>query len=72
MKGWIKSIRQSKGLTFMTITDGRIDHQLTLREGEYQLIGDIKVGASFISEGHESLTPRGIPEFVVSKRVIII
>jgi len=71
MKGWIKSIRQSKGLTFMTITDGKMDHQLTLKEGEYLMTGDLKVGASFISEGTDSTTPRGLPEFVVSKIEII-
>ena len=38
MKGWIKSIRQSKGLTFVTITDGKKDHQLTLKEGELKLV----------------------------------
>ena len=38
MRGWIKSIRHSKGLTFMTFTDGKRDHQLTLKEGEYELI----------------------------------
>lgn len=71
MKGWIKSIRQSKGLTFMTITDGSQDHQLTLKEYEHTLIGELKVGASFIAEGVESVTPRGLPEFVVSKIEIV-
>jgi asparaginyl-tRNA synthetase len=71
MKGWIKSIRQSKGLTFMTITDGSQDHQLTLKEYEHTLIGELKVGASFIAEGVESVTPRGLPEFVVSEIEIV-
>ncbi len=71
MKGWIKSIRQSKGLTFLTITDGSQDHQLTLKEYEHTLIGELKVGASFIAEGVESVTPRGLPEFVVSKIEIV-
>jgi len=71
MKGWIKSIRKSKGLKFLTITDGRKDHQLTLRDSEYELIGELKVGASFISEDVESVTPRGLPEFVVSKMTIV-
>ena len=66
MKGWIKSIRQSKGLTFVTITDGKKDHQLTLKEGEFEISGELKVGASFIAEGIESVTPKGFPEFVVS------
>lgn len=71
MNGWIKSIRNSKGLTFMTITDGHKDHQLTLKDGEYNLIGELKVGASFISEGFESTTPKGLPEFLVSRIEII-
>lgn len=71
MKGWIKSIRQSKGLMFLAITDGQEDHQLTLKLGEYELIGEPKVGASFIAEGYDSITPRGFAEFVVSKLTII-
>lgn len=70
-KGWIKSIRQSKGLTFITITDGLKDHQLTLKEGEHELIGELKVGASFIAEGIESITPKGLPEFLVSRMEIL-
>ena len=71
MKGWIKSIRQSKGLMFLAITDGQKDHQLTLKEGEYQITGEPKVGASFIAEGYDSVTPRGFAEFVVSKIEIV-
>lgn len=71
MKGWIKSIRQSKGLTFLTITDGREDHQLTLKQDEYTLEGELKVGASFIAKGTDSITPRGLPEFVVSEMIIV-
>jgi len=71
MKGWIKSIRQSKGLIFVAITDGVKDHQLTLKEGEYQVEGEIKVGASFIADGIDSVTPRGMPEFIVSKMKIV-
>ena len=71
MKGWIKSIRKSKGLLFLAITDGQKDHQLTLKEGEYILSGELKVGASFIAEGYESTTPKGFAEFVVSKLDIV-
>lgn len=71
MKGWIKSIRHSKGLMFISITDGQKDHQLTLKEGEYELTGELKVGASFIAEGYDSVTPRGFAEFVVSKMTIV-
>jgi len=71
MKGWIKSIRGSKGLMFLSITDGQKDHQLTLKEGEHELIGEPKIGASFIAEGIDSVTPRGLPEFLVSKLTIV-
>ncbi len=71
MKGWIKSIRQSKGLIFVSITDGQSDHQLTLKEGEYKLQGELKVGSSFTSEGEDSITPRGMPEFIVSDIQIV-
>jgi asparaginyl-tRNA synthetase len=71
MKGWIKSIRQSKGITFVAVTDGQKDHQLTLKQGEYEISGELKVGASFIAEGYDSVTPRGFAEFVVSKMEIV-
>lgn len=71
MKGWIKSIRQSKGLTFLTITDGKEDHQLTLIQDQHTLEGELKTGASFIAKGIESLTPRGLPEFLVSEMTIV-
>lgn len=71
MKGWIKSIRQSKRIMFITITDGQMDHQLTLIDGQHELIGELKVGSSFIAEGTQSKTPRGLDEFVVSKLTVI-
>lgn len=71
MKGWIKSIRKSKGITFLSITDGSKDHQLTLKDGEYESIGDISVGSSFECEGLKSKTPRGLDEIIVSKIKII-
>jgi len=71
MKGWIKSIRQSKGLIFVSITDGKLDHQLTLKEGEYKLEGELKVGSSFEADGKDSVTPRGMPEFIVSDMKIL-
>jgi len=71
MKGWVKSIRQSKGLIFVSITDGHSDHQLTLRDGEYDISGELKIGASFDAEGYGSITPKGMPEFIVSRIEII-
>ncbi len=71
MKGWIKSIRESKGLRFIAVTDGQHDHQLTVKTDEALIVGNPKVGASFVAEGFDSITPRGFAEFVVSKLTII-
>ena len=70
-RGWIKSIRTPKGLIFVAITDGKKDHQITLKEGEYQLYGELKIGASVEAEGFESVTPRGFPEFVAHKIKVV-
>jgi asparaginyl-tRNA synthetase len=71
MKGWIKSIRDQKKMMFVTVTDGDKDLQLTLIKEQFELIGDIKVGASFIATGKHSKTPRGFDEFIVDKLEII-
>jgi asparaginyl-tRNA synthetase len=71
MKGWIKSIRDQKKMIFVAVTDGKKDTQLTLVRGECEIIGELKVGASFIAEGYESKTPRGFDEFVVSHMEIV-
>jgi len=70
MKGWIKSIRKQKELTFVAITDGKKDHQLTIRP-ESKITGDLKVGASFTSTGYDSVTPSGFAEFVIDTLDII-
>lgn len=70
LKGWIKSIRDSKGLKFIAVTDGSKDHQLTVKEG-ISVSGIPKVGASFIAEGIDSTTPKGQPEFLVSNLIIV-
>lgn len=70
-KGWIKSIRKSKQLTFVAVTDGDRDFQLTLKEGDYAIQGELKVGASFIAQGEDSETPRGLYEFKVSELEIV-
>lgn len=70
LTGWIKSIRQSKDLMFISITDGRIDHQLTIKSMT-KVDGQPKVGASFIAEGEDSITPKGLPEFLVKELTII-
>ena len=70
MNGWIKSIRESKGLIFVATTNGREDLQLTLKEGTYKLNGELKIGASFAAEGVYSETPKGLKEFVVSDMMI--
>jgi asparaginyl-tRNA synthetase len=70
-KGWIKSIRKSKGLKFIPITDGSKDHQITYKEGLTEVIGELKVGASIIVEGFESKTPRGFDEYVAEKITVV-
>ncbi len=69
-KGWIKSIRKSKQLYFIAVTDGAIDFQVTLKE-EVPVEGELKVGASFISEGIDSTTPNGTYEFLASSFRIV-
>lgn len=71
MKGWIKSIRDQKKMIFVAVTDGTKDTQLTLFRDDCEIIGELKVGASFVAEGYHSLTPRGFEEFVVSKLEIM-
>lgn len=68
--GWIKSIRKSKSLTFMSVTDGQQDYQCTITE-DAKIIGDIKVGSSFEAIGIDSLTPRGLYEFLIADIKII-
>lgn len=71
MKGWIKSIRQSKGIQFIAITDGTKDHQLTLHDDKCEVVGELKVGASVCAEGVFGKTPRGFDEFVTSKLIVV-
>ena len=69
LTGWIKSIRESKSLRFISVTDGAKDHQVTMKAGECILLttrGELKVGASLICIGRDSLTPKGLPEFLAS------
>lgn len=70
MKGWIKSIRKSKDLTFLSVTDGSKDSQVTIKS-DVPISGELKVGASFEAQGCESLTPRGLPEFLASEFKIV-
>ena len=65
-QGWIKSIRQSKGLIFIAATDGRTDFQITIVQDECPIKGELKVGASFAAEGKDSKTPKGSYEFLAS------
>lgn len=71
--GWIKTIRkQSKLLKFISCTDGRDStFQVTLKLDTVQIEGDLKVGASFITEGVPSTTPNGSYEFLASSFKII-
>lgn len=70
MKGWIKSVRASKSLIFLGVTDGCQDSQITIKEG-CEVKGELKVGASFFCEGQDSVTPKGLPEFLADKITII-
>lgn len=69
-KGWIKSIRKSKGLYFLAVTDGTSDYQVTIKEetpedkDKTNVEGELKVGASFIAKGFDSATPNGSYEFL--------
>lgn len=70
--GWIKSVRTSKPVKyFLSCTDGfDSEFQLTIPH-EVGIEGDVKVGASFIAEGKDSITPRGTYEFLVSSMRIV-
>lgn len=66
-KGWIKSIRSSKGLTFLSVTDGSKDYQITIETEKCPIVGELKVGASFEAVGKDSETPKGLYEFLASE-----
>ena len=70
-QGWIKSIRQSKGLYFIAATDGAIDFQITIVQEKCPIKGELKVGASFMAIGVDSKTPKGSYEFLSSDFRII-
>lgn len=71
MRGWIKSVRKSKGLMFLSVTDGDRDHQVTARDGDCVVVGDPKVGSSLICQGIDSMTPKGLPEFLASRIEVV-
>jgi asparaginyl-tRNA synthetase len=56
-------------MIFVSATDGREEYQLTIIDGDID--GELKIGASFVAEGVESKTPKGLPEFLVSKIRIV-
>lgn len=70
-QGWIKSIRQSKGLYFIATTDGSKDFQITIVIEKCTIEGELKVGASFEAEGEDSTTPKGMYEFLASEFKIV-
>ena len=63
-KGWIKSIRRSKGFIFLSVTDGSKDYQITIEDSKCTITGELKVGASFEAKGKDSETPKGLYEFL--------
>lgn len=69
--GWIKSIRTSKKITFISATDGGdLEFQVTLPE-DCEITGEIKTGASFLANGKDSTTPRGLYEFLATDFKIV-
>lgn len=70
-KGWIKSIRSRKGMLFIASTDGYSDFQVTIDEATCFIEGTLKVGASFVAKGKDSITPNGSYEFLASDFKII-
>jgi asparaginyl-tRNA synthetase len=67
--GWIRSIRTLKSMVFISATDGHSEYQLTIKDGVID--GELKIGASFVAEGEDSVTPRGQYEFLVSKIKVV-
>lgn len=68
---WIKSIRRSKALIFLGSTDGSEDFQVTIKQDECPIKGELKVGASFKCFGKDSITPNGSYEFLAQDIEII-
>lgn len=71
-RGWIRSIRKSKSITFCSCADaeGGVDFQITIKDG-CEVLGDLKLGASFEAKGKDSETPRGMYEFLCDKVEVI-
>jgi len=70
-QGWIKSIRTSKAITFVAVTDGAKDFQVTIIHDKCSVKGELKVGCSIEAEGSDSITPRGMYEFLASSLKVI-
>ena len=70
-QGWIKSIRQSKGLLFLAVTDGSKDFQITVIQDKCAVVGELKIGASFEAQGVDSKTPNGTYEFLADSVTIL-
>jgi asparaginyl-tRNA synthetase len=70
-RGWVKSIRQSKGLIFLAVTTGESDFQITILQEKCKIQGEIKVGCSFETTGEDSKTPKGLYEFLATEFKVI-
>jgi len=75
--GWIKSIRgkNSKTLKFLSVAGTEkvgalTEYQITI-PASATITGELKVGASFICEGVDSMTPNNSYEFLVSEFTIV-
>lgn len=62
-KGWIRSVRKSKALTFLAATDGQEEFQVTLKHSDCKVPDGVTIGASFCAQGEDGATPRGDYEF---------
>ncbi len=60
---WVRSIRESKNITFCSCTDGGKEFQVTIKK-DVEIDGDLKVGSSILVYGNDSTTPKGLYEFV--------
>lgn len=69
-QGWVKSIRGSKGIIFLAVTDGSKDFQVTIKK-DCDVVGEFKVGCSFEAEGVDSTTPNGSYEFLASSVTVV-
>jgi len=62
-QGWIRSVRKSKALTFLAVTDGQEEFQVTIKHSDCEVSLGLSAGASIQMQGEDGRTPRGDYEF---------